>query len=754
MGRWAEHIERFRWFWIIGWPILAALCWIGAPRFSTLLHDDAHGFIPADMPAQRAQALLKTEFPEHAPASRAAILFHRLEGLTEQDRTFIARVAHALHEKQEAFQWRVRAAALTPFLRRFFESADGQAALIAVDMPAEMLTHSTVNRVREVRRILESVPLPEGVVTELTGNAALGELIDSNAKRDVDMTTLWTFAAVVFILMWIYRSPVAMLLPMISLTVALMIALGIIGRAVACGLPVNGLLEMFVIVLVVGTGVDYCLFLFARFREELPDPHDGRRAAQSALHRTGRAILGSTATNAAGLATLILARHRDLHTSGPTIAFALCIGALVVLTFTPALMSVVGRALLWPQGLHSGRHDDGRWWWHVGRLVTERPWVVTAAILGLLVIPALLGTRVRPSYDALGDFPADSSFVRGAHLFTRHFHHTEDITEFTMLLDTASPMNDATLAQAQQCLGAAADRVQSVFPLAYVRHLGDPLGDGDAEALDLFGLMARRMARDYYLGASGRVLRVDAALKAHGRTDAGMNLVDKLARTFHAELTQCADTAAGWTIANIQVSGEAPLYRDIRALRARDFRVVAVAACVVIFLILFAITRSTATSVVLLAATLLTYLATYGTTWLIFTRLWGTESISHQLPFLLFIILMSLGQDYNIYVVTRIAEHRRHADPVQAIRIAVEKTGRVVSSCGIIMAATFGSMLSGSLLLMKQFGVALALGILLDTFVIRPLFVPALLTLLHARMRRAEEDSMDTAPTPCTGAAP
>lgn len=747
MDDWARRIVSTRWLWIAGWPVVGLLCWMGAPRFSTLLKDDAHGFVPPHMPSQQAFALLKAEFPEYAAASRAAFIFKRANGLTDGDRHYIGEIAKSLSEMQERLQWRVRAAALSPLLKRFFESADQQAAVVAVDLPAEMLTHSSVNRVREMHAVLTGTPPPEGLIVELTGSAALGELMDSNAKRDVDLTTLWTFVAVIVILLWIYRSPVAMLLPVVTLTIALMVAIGIIGRAAARGLPVNGLLEMFVVVLVVGTGVDYCLFLFARFREELAQIPDVKLAASAALRHTGTAILASTGTNAAGLATLALADHRDLHTSGPTIAFALCIGALVVLTFTPALVSVVGRMLLWPSGERTEKLNDGRLWCWAGRVVTQRPGSVAAVTFALLTAPAALGTQVRPTYDAIADFPQNSSFVRGAHLYAEHFCHSQEVTEFTLLIRGAKPFAEVTREAVVNCLQDVAPAIRRDFPVTYLRHPEDPLGDGRADELDLFGALAQRMARDYYVGASGQTLRVDVGLKLEGRSAKGMELVDRFVAATSAKLTACTAAVDPGEPLTFAVSGEAPLYRDIRALRARDFRTVAVAASAAIFLILLWLTRSAVTSLILLTATLLTYLATYGATWLIFTRFWGTQSISHQLPFLLFIILMSLGQDYNIYVVTRIAEERARGNAAQAIGRAVQRTGHVVSSCGIIMAAAFGSMLAGSLLLMKQFGVALALGILLDTFVIRPLLVPALLMLVQ-NWQWARRESIDLQSAP------
>jgi len=195
--------------------------------------------------------------------------------------------------------------------------------------------------------------------------------------------------------------------------------------------------------------------------------------------------------------------------------------------------------------------------------------------------------------------------------------------------------------------------------------------------------------------------------------------------------------AVGGKELRIEIGGETSMYRDIRNLRRRDFAVVGTAAITVIFLILVWLIRSAVESLILVAATLLTYLASYGATYLIFNAWFGLEGLGYQVRFMLFVIILSLGQDYNIYVVTRIREEMARFSPREAVALAVRRTGRVVSSCGIIMAATFFSMISGALMLMKELAVAFAPGILIDTFVVRPLLVPAMIY-LRARFREPE----------------
>lgn len=711
-----------------------------APRIPMLLADDDTGFLPADMPSRQAFAKLREEFPGSAPASRAVVVFVREAGLTPADRSAIGALARALQAQADVKKWTVHAAATAPYLKPMLESRDGAAALIVVDFPAEMLTHSTVARVRSVKASIEEQAFPAGLEVHVTGSGALGELLDATVKGDVDQTTWWAFAGVTFILLIVYRSPVSMLLPVVTIVLSLMVSLGLLGWSASLGWPINGLVEMFIVVILVGTSVDYCLFLFARFREEMEHGADSRSAVDAALAQAGGAILASAGTNAAALATLVFGRNRDLYTSGPTIALAICVAAFAVLTLTPSLMRLVGRYLVWPNPVQA-RHGVGRaLWTRVGRLATHRPIGVTLVVVGALAVPAFFGMRVQPLYHAREEYPPDSSFVRGAQSYEEHFHQSKGVIEQTLIVSTDERLDTPeALPALRRALDAIASELSRDFSILHVRDLQDPLGDrraaGAGKAPGVADRIAAgftdRLARAYYMGQSGTATRIDFAVHAEPGTVDAMELLPGMRAAARRAIDESGLLAAiGATRVRTDLVGETPLFADIRSLRTRDFRVIATAAILVVYLILVGLTRSMVQSAILVSATLLTYLATYGGTWIIFHYLFGVRSLSYELNFLLFIIILALGQDYNIYVVSRIREELCKRPPGEAIAQAVQVTGGVVSSCGIIMAAAFASMYCGSLLIMKEYAVALAMGILIDTFVVRPLLVPALILLI------------------------
>ncbi len=795
----ARLVVRKPWAWIVGWFVAAIALFVPAPRIPTLLQDSAQGFLPSDLPSERALQRLRQEFPEDAHASRAAIVFARDAGLTADDRAYVDRIASALVARSNEWGWKITATASSPLLRPLLESPNGCAAVVVVNLPSGNLTHHSVRRVREIQAEVGKTAPPSGLRIEVTGNAALGELLDSNAKRDIDMTTAWAFAAVAIILLLVYRSPPAMLLPLLTVGVGLLVVLGGLGWAAVKGWPINGLMQMFIIVLLAGLGVDCCLFLYARFREELaPNPflcsvavyprpfpesatHEGRRCTRSenalgvgiaaersdefiaalerALTRTGPAILASAGTIAAGLATLALARNRDLYTSGPTIAAAVAVQAAAVVTLAPALMAVAGRWLFWPGPARPPGEKDRPWWRWAGRAATMRPVATTAVIVVLLAAMSAPSFNAVPLYDTLEEFPEDSSFVRGARLYENQFHGGRGVTEVTLLVDFPEALDTTgDHSAAGNVVSALRRGLSSEFPLEYWRDVAQPLGEagsiagGSEWSSSVLRELGGRLAESHYVSRNGRTLRIELGLRVVPRSLLSLGMVKEI-RAQAERIVRGSDlpSIAGASGASCLTHGEAAQYADLRDLRRRDFRVVAVAAIVVVGVVLYLLLRSWAEAAVLIAGTLATYGATYGATSLIFRFGYGMDGLAWQLDFLLFVILLSLGQDYNIFVVSRLHEEQRIRPFREAVDVAVRRTGRVVSSCGIIMAATFASMFSGSLMVVKEFAVALSLGVLLDTFLVRPLLVPAMLVLTR---RAGRQEKAAYAGLPLADSAP
>lgn len=729
---WAERIVAHNKLVIGAWLILAAAVFLPAPRVTELLAKDATGFLPPDVPSQQASALLESEFPTTA-LSRAVLLFARDEApLSADDFAAVADVSARLDDAADGEDWRVLSPAATPHLTPLLVSPDGTAALIVLELSGEMLTHRAIASVRRARGILDEAVLPDGLVVEITGTAALGELLDSSAKRDVDATTLWAILGVAAILLAVYRSPIAMVIPLVTIGTSLFLSLGLLGWAVVAGWPVNGLVEMFIVVIVVGSGVDYCLFLFASFRRFRSAGTDSATAARDALRQTAPSILASGGTNVAGLAMLVLGLNRDLRTSGPSIALAMAIATVAVLTLGPALLALLGSKMF--RNEDRQERETSPSWRAIAWYVVSRPRLVLVLGAAVVLPTSLAAANMEPLFDAIEEYPRESSFVRGANLYRQHFFGGEQTAELGLVIDGGElATSGAARGLWTKPLESLRERLSQKLPIREMRDLTQPLG-ARAPALPAIAggtfdisSAVRKISEQRYLSADHRVMRADVVLSVPERSAKAMDAVDVIRSEASAVMRE---TFASPTVL---VAGSSAHYADVRAVRSRDFRVIATAASALILAILLLLTRSLRSSLVLVGATLATFGAAYGLTFILFREFAGVSGLSYQVGFLLFIIVMSLGQDYNIYVLAEVNRRRQSDPPREAIAGAIATTGGIVSSCGIIMAAAFASMFSGTILVMKEFAVALSAGILIDTFLMRPLIVPAALLLVEGR---------------------
>ena len=392
-------------------------------------------------------------------------------------------------------------------------------------------------------------------------------------------------------------------------------------------------------------------------------------------------------------------------------------------------------------------HEARVWHW-AGELVKRRPRGVTLVVGTVLVWASMLGAwkRNEPIYDALDQFPAESSFVRGAKLYSHHFQKDKPVAEAVLVLTFPGRIDERENAESlRNLLDAVYLEIKRQLEVVHYRDLNDPLGawrnpTEHAGTGPLPRVIIEQFARSSYIGRSGKTARIDVGIAREPRSIPAMKMIGQLRETVAGVLKK--QNFAGAPDAAIEIAGENAVYADMRTLRIRDFAVVAAAAIAMILAILLWLLRSLVQSVILIVGTLLTYLAAYGATWLIVYFVYGESALAWQIDFLLFIVVLSLGQDYNIFVVARVHEELKRHSPREAVAKAVARTGSVVSSCGVIMAATFASMFSGSLLMMKEFAIALSLAMLIDTFIVRPLLVPALI-LISYRVFKPELDEVD-----------
>ena len=735
-------------------------------------------FLPADTPTRLAVTKLTGHFGHTVGLSEAIVVFKRTEGiLTDKDYAAIKTLAQRIAEPSEELTGSndlegvsIRSPASMPVPRQSnpyiaTATANGQAALIKINIPANFITSRSARIVRHIRSILaeEQPSFPTGLSAEVTGASAFGLDYALAAKKSHLHTFAVTIAAVMLILLVIYRAPLAAFVPLGAISVAAIIALTLLQMGnIYLGMT-TGLAEtIFTIVLLYGAGTDYTLLLISRQREFLRSGLSHRHATSEAVNHTLSALLASAGTDTAGLMMLSFADYGLFRSAGPAIAIALIVALSAVITLVPAVVMIVGRQIYWPS--HPGRVDQklataqSRTWQHIASVVTARPGTVLTIALALIAVPAIKGANLNWVYDTLADLDSSYEAAEGARTVQDHWPIGE-IAPVNVLIETAKPVEDDKWRMLSERITAAAGELRDGKNKAVhdIRSLTQPLGRDIDTATEkflkmamagnppdapdtqpklrnifsMFGQRAKSLASEVartrtfkeYVSEDRSAMRLEIILDKPAMTLQAMSIVEKLRNLLSEELAREGFDGV------VHIAGATAQTMDIRAVTGADFYRIAVLALGVIFLIVWLLLKDVILSGFMVLSTLVSYWCTLGITHWVFTGLLGAAGLDWKVEIFLFVIVMAVGQDYNIFLAARVSQEARRMEPRRACRHAIIYTGPVISSCGLIMAATLGSLMVGDMALLKQLGFAMALGMLIDSFVVRPLVLPAFIAL-------------------------
>jgi len=605
-------------------------------------------------------------------------------------------------------------------------------------------------------RNVEYQTVPQGLDISLSGTATYGRDAIREADRSGEATEKWTIILVVVLLLAMYRAPLLALVPLLTVSVATEISVNLL--AIAADHEIvrlfNGI-KPYITVLVYGAGVDYCLFLIARYREELDEGASIEEGISTALSRVGSALTASAGTTMCGIGMMAFALFGKFQQAGIAIAFGLFVCLVTSLTLAPAVLRLFGRWAFWPN-IPARQPSGSEWvsssgllsqvmklrllhdgWKKVGQALLRRPMRFWAGSILALLPFAICGLFFygHLSYGLLTDLPPEAPSVQGARALQAHFPGGEGVP-VRVLVDVPGRDFSSDKLKAPEDILELTERIKARDDLGIqaVRSLGDPTGGRDVgiKGNPLRERVIRKLANDTYNAADRPSLtRLDLIFRndAFSRTS-----IDEFRNMREALPKMLPETMKG---AEIYLAGETAGLSDLKAVTDSDRTFINSLVVGVVFIILWILLKRPWLCSYLMMTVLLSYFATLGITFLFF---WlvdpGFAGLDWKVPMFLFTILIAVGQDYNIFLITRIEEESREAGPIDGIVLALDRTGSIISSCGIIMAGTFSSLMAGSLMAMDQLGFALALGVILDTFVIRPIMVPAFLILLARRRER------------------
>ena len=583
-------------------------------------------------------------------------------------------------------------------------SADGKAILINAQLDFAVADANIDGEpifpkiIEFIREDMEKEFTSAGITTHVTGPAGLfADLFEAFGSIDTRLLQT-TLIVVAIILIVVYRSPVLWILPLFTAASALGIATMIVYYLAREDIiDLNGQTQGILDVLVLGAATDYALLLIARYREELHQHQSRFEAMKIALRGVVEPIIASGSTVIAGLMVLLLSDLSSNRGLGPVGSIGIASSMLAVLTLLPALLIVFGRWIFWPKIPRFGDVDEklSGIWSKVGSLVDRRPkavWISTA--LALLIFAGFSTTLKSDGLSQSEAFTTRTDSVIGLEKLGEHFPSGEG-TPVEIVVDQAD------IASAAAAIGRVSN-VASVVPLTNV----DPVTQRPTSELKV---------------VDGKVV-LYATLKVAPDSAEGKESIPLIRQ------------AAKAVNPNILVGGQSAIGYDVDQSSRRDNRVIIPIVLLLIAVILGFLLRSILAAALLLGTVVLSFAATLGVCALVFDNVFGFAGTDAAFPLFAFIFLVALGIDYNIFLMTRVREESLKIGTRAGIIKGLTVTGGVITSAGIVLAATFGVLGILPLVFLAELGFAVAFGVLLDTIIVRSLLVPALVRVIGPKI--------------------
>ena len=682
--------RRTKWLVIVFWIVaLAALAPLAA-KVADVTRDETASFLPEEAESTRVQELLKERFPG-GETSLGLIVYRRAGGLTDADQ---AKIAEDARRVDEAIP--VTAPAQVPFTPDAppgLVSEDGEAAYTVVTIP---LDFDEIGGWGEETRDIVGAGAG-GLETYVTGD--LGLFADfEEVFGEVDTRLLAATVLLVLVLLGaIYRAPLIAIMPIVVVAIAYQVASGFIYLYADAGNSVNSNATSILIVLMFGVGTDYCLLLVSRYREELHRVEDKHEAMARALRRAGPAILASGCTVIAAMLVLLLADAGSTNALGPVSAIGVAAALLAGLTLLPALLTIGGRRGFWPRKAAVAYQPDvdlverRGLWRRFGDRVLERPGLALGATTALFALFALGLFAYKEDYSISGFFKKDVESVEGFEVLGAAFPEGALAPTSILVLREGGRANESDLAEVRR-------RVEGVERVASV---SEPQRSED-----------------------GAIGKIDVIFSDDPSSAEALARVETLRNSLR-------DLPGG---AVALVGAGSAVQEDLNDAAERDLMVIVPVALLVIAIILGILLQAVVAPVVLIATVMASFLGTLGLSVFFFIEVQGNAGVDASLPTFAFIFLVALGVDYTIFLMSRVREEARLHGTREGVLRALSATGPVITSAGVILAGTFAVLMTLPVTFAFNIGFMVAVGILLDTFVVRTIMVPAAVELLGDRV--------------------
>ncbi len=659
--------RRLKWLVVVLWIVVVMIAGPLAGKLPNAEKNDTSSWLPGN--AESTKVLnVQTKFMSTTNAP-AVVVYERPTGLTEADKAKITSDVAKLGNVAGI----VKGSGRGPVFSPDGKAAETLATLSLGSSDGWTKAPEVVGGLRDIAK--KNAP---GLNVHIAGPG--GQAADSaDAFKGIDGTLLYSALGVVIVLLLItYRSPLLWILPVLSAGFALMCSQAIIYLlARHAGLVVNGQSAGILTVLVFGAATDYALLLIARYREELHNHKDRHEAMALALHRAGPAIIASAATVILGMLCLLAAELNSTASLGPVAAIGIGVGLLVMISLLPALLVILGRWLFWPLVPRYGTETPTSrgMWAKIGQAIAKRPrmvWILTIVVL-LVMASGIIGFKAN-GLTTKQSYRSTPDSVVGDEVLAKHF-----------------PAVDAGL------------------PVVVVGN--------QAATADIVAILNKDKGITSVATSGikdGKVL-IQGVLTSPPDSDAAYTTIDRLRSSVHAV-----------PAAEAKVGGFTAITLDTGRASKHDRQLIIPIILIVVFIVLAILLRSLLAPLILIVTVVLSFAAALGACAWIFTHIFHYGGADASFPLFVFVFLVALGIDYNIFLMTRVREEAHTGDTKKAALVGLAATGAVITSAGAVLAGTFAALGTLPLTAFAEIGFTVAFGVLLDTLIVRSILVTSL----------------------------
>ncbi|WJE55926.1 MMPL family transporter (plasmid) [Bacillus cereus] len=728
---WGKYVggPKARWITLFVWVLLTLVLSFTWPAVNTV-EDETAPNLPETAMSQQANNIIKKEFPNDS-GNPVLIVWHKDEGLEEKDFKKIQDTYQKLRNSPLKGQ-----STLPPFDTIPHQalaknvSEDGTSLVTPVffdkTVGTDMLQENMAELQIVIKNTVEDDPFKRkisdsGLHVRLSGPVGIQtDAVSIFSQADVKLLVA-TVLLVLALLILLYRSPLLAILPLIVVGFAYGIispTLGFLADKGWITADAQGISIM--TVLLFGAGTDYCLFLISRYREFLLVERNKFKALQLAIKESGGAIIMSALTVVVGLGTLLLAHIGSFHRFAVPFSVAVFLMGIASLTILPALLAILGRVAFFPfiprtremneeyakkkKKTIKVKESKGFLSKKLGDLVIRKPWTIILLTLFLLGGLASFVPRIQFTYDLIESFPKDMPSREGFDLISDHFSPGE-LAPVQIVVDTK---------------GKDVPVKEELTKLSFIDRVTEPVQGKQNNQLQMF----------------------EVSIKDNPYSIEGMNKIPELRKSLKQVMKSAEISDAN---NHIWIGGETATLYDTKQTTERDQNVIIPVMIGIIALLLLVYLRSVVAMIYLIVTVVLSFFSALGAGWLLLHYGMGAPAIQGAIPLYAFVFLVALGEDYNIFMVSEIWKNKRSQPHLEAVKNGVVQTGSVITSAGLILAGTFAVLATLPIQVLVQFGIVTAIGVLLDTFIVRPLLVPSLTGVLGrfafwpGKIRKKEE---------------